>query len=126
MPRHTMRSFPILLETRAMAGKLPPRELCVVIQDVVPLDYEELPLAFQMGCPPIPAGTICQVLKWDQKGIRATKAFIYYIDELTGDLDTGWVPVLALRPYDPQQDAETKKLERSSSDEVPPCGRCTS
>lgn len=109
-----------------MAGKLPPRELCVVIQDVMPLDYEELPLAFQMGCPPIPAGTICQVLSRDREGIHATRALIYYLDELTGGLDTGWVPILALRPYDPQKDAETKKLERSGSGESSQqCGRCT-
>lgn len=110
-----------------MAGKLPPRELCVVIEDVVPLDYEELPLAFRFGEPvPIPAGTICQVLSRDRESIHATKALIYYFDELTGGLDTDWVPILALRPYDSQRDAETKKLERPpGSDELPPRGPCT-
>lgn len=109
-----------------MAGKLPPRELCVMTHEVASLDDEELPLAFRMSDPVhIPEGTICQVLYRELEGLRAVEATIYYVDEVTGDCEVERVPVGALRPYDPQRDAETKKLERPGAGEFPPRGRCS-
>lgn len=108
-----------------MAEKLPPRELVVVTEDV-PLEKEIVAPGCWRGRIVVPAGCVCQVLGdrpiWNST--QVTESLIYF--EIGGMPFVAWMGSWGLRPYDPQQYAETKKLERPGSGEMPPRGRCTS
>lgn len=107
-----------------MAGKLPPRNLYVLTEGLCL--GEEIVVAGRLeGRVTLPAGCVCQVLGdrpiWNSTEV--TESLIYF--EI-GDMPfVTWMGSWALRPYDPQQDAETKKLERPGSGESSQCGRCT-
>ncbi|MDO8585129.1 MAG: hypothetical protein Q7R85_03360 [bacterium] len=98
-----------------MAGNMPPRELCVVTEDVLIEPAMLIPGWDSMiWIPCVSAGSICQALQ--ESTFRAEKYTLIYYGYDFGSLLL-WVPSSVLRPYDPQRDAETRKLERPD-----PCG----
>ncbi|GEM_PF-5371767 len=99
-----------------MAGKLPPRELCVLTEDVL-LSGEIVAPKCRGGHLVVPVGCVCQALseRRIQHSMEATETLVYF--EIGGMPFVAWMGSSALRPYDPQQDGETKKLERPD-----PCG----
>lgn len=97
-----------------MAGKLPPRDLCVVIEDVLVLP-SDFGAGWEWGAPArICSGIICQALYGRPSATSGGQAWtLIYYDGGYGSPILVKVPSSALRPYDSRRDAETKKLEGS-------------
>lgn len=104
-----------------MAGRLPPRELYVLTEDVF-LEKEIVVPRCRGGRLTVPAGCVCQMLgdRPIRNSTEVTETLIYF--EIGGMPFVAWMGSWVLRPYDPEKDAPKEDIGAA----VESHGRCVS